>query len=278
MKTIVTHISPDTDALTSIWLIRKFLPGWSESVVQFVPAGATLDKKPPDENPDIIHVDTGLGKFDHHQNNANTCAAKKVFEFINAEVSLKSNFSEALERMVDIINDFDHFREVFLTDPDQDVYDFLIIGIIDGMRLNLQDDLKLVEISGFIFDGILQTFLNKVRAEEQLDKGLIFESRWGKTLAVESESEDVSRIAQKRGFNMVIRKSRKRGYLKIKTRPEPKLNLKKLHEILVKKDPAATWFYHASGHILLNGSTKNPDMKPTTLTLPQVVDIVKNIR
>ena len=42
MKIIVTHASPDMDAITSVWLIRKFLPGWEDAKIQFVPAGERI--------------------------------------------------------------------------------------------------------------------------------------------------------------------------------------------------------------------------------------------
>ncbi|HLD24715.1 MAG TPA: hypothetical protein VJB96_02245 [Patescibacteria group bacterium] len=39
MKTIVTHIGPDLDVITSTWLVKTFFPGWEEAEVAFVPAG-----------------------------------------------------------------------------------------------------------------------------------------------------------------------------------------------------------------------------------------------
>ena len=82
MKTIVTHIGPDLDAITSLWLIKTRFPGWEEASIAFVPAGKTLHDAPPDEAPDIIHVDTGFGKYDHHQSDADTCAAQLVYQTV----------------------------------------------------------------------------------------------------------------------------------------------------------------------------------------------------
>lgn len=89
MKIIVTHISPDLDALSSIWLIKKFLKGWGNAHVEFVSAGSTLNNKNPDEDSNIMHVDTGFGAFDHHQTSEFTCAAKKVFLYIKEKENLK---------------------------------------------------------------------------------------------------------------------------------------------------------------------------------------------
>ena len=40
MKVVVTHSSPDPDAITSVWLIKKVSSGDGEDAnIQFVPAG-----------------------------------------------------------------------------------------------------------------------------------------------------------------------------------------------------------------------------------------------
>src|SRR3989344_3796508 len=104
MKTIVTHIGPDLDAIASVWLVKTFWPGWEEAEITFVPAGAPPNKMEPDSDPEIIHVDTGFGKFDHHQTDADTCASMLVY----AEVVKLHGPDPALERMMAVINDVDH--------------------------------------------------------------------------------------------------------------------------------------------------------------------------
>lgn len=278
MKTIVTHLSPDLDAIASIWLIRRFLPGWSNTKLHFVPAGTTLDCASPDDNPDIIHVDTGLGKFDHHQTDELTCAAKKVLRLVKKEGRIKKSFQEPLSRIVETVNFFDHFHEVFLDEADSDVYDFLVVSVLDGLRIKFQDDSKLVEMGEKILDGLLQTFVNKTRAEEEIKKGLVFNSRWGKSIALNSENEETLKLALKKGYWLVVRKGPRKGHLRIKGLPVKKINLKKLYLTLKEKDKKASWFFHPSGHMVLNGSVKNPKTVPTTLTLNQVVKIIKNIK
>ena len=76
MKTIVTHIGPGRDRATHA------AGGWEEALPAFVPAGTTLGRKPADSDPEVMHVDTGFGKYDHHQHNDDTCAAQLVFEEI----------------------------------------------------------------------------------------------------------------------------------------------------------------------------------------------------
>ena len=42
MKIVVTHTSPDLDAIVSVWLIKKFLPEWQDARSEFVQAGDRL--------------------------------------------------------------------------------------------------------------------------------------------------------------------------------------------------------------------------------------------
>ena len=42
MKRIVTHTSPDMDAITSVWFIKRYLSGWENAEVRFVPAGQPI--------------------------------------------------------------------------------------------------------------------------------------------------------------------------------------------------------------------------------------------
>jgi len=279
MKTIVTHISPDLDAISSVWLIKRFLPSWHKARVEFVPAGLTLDKQLPDENPDITHVDTGLGRFDHHTDDEDVCAAKKVFLFLKRKNFIKKKLIEPLHRMIKAINDVDHFREVFLPNPDSDIYDFLIVGILNGLRMKFQNDLQLLETGEIILDGILKTFSNKVQAEEEIRRGSTFPTKWGRAIALETDNEESSRLAQKKGYSLVIRKSPKKGHLRIKLLPRPsnQLDLLVLYKLLKQKDSDATWYFHPSGKMILNGTTKNPNTIPTKLTLNEVEKIVKKL-
>lgn len=275
MNTIVTHLSPDTDAITSTWLIHRYLPGWANAQVKFVPAGKTIDNMAPESDPHIMHVDTGMGAFDHHQSNENTCAARLVFEYLVKNNHIKENYIEPVERIVDVVNDIDHFREVFLPEPDQDIYDLLLMTLIEGVKMRMQNDDKIVPFVEEILDGLLLIFFNKVHAEAEIEKGLIFDTRWGKAIAVESDNEEVARLAQKKGYVLTIRKTIKKGVIRIKALPLKEINLTHLGEMLKKKDPKATWFIHASGHMILNGSAKNPDTIPSSLSLAETVAIVK---
>jgi len=278
MKTLVTHISPDIDALTAGWLIHRFMPGWKEAVMKFVPAGKTLNEAAPDANSDIIHIDTGFGQYDHHHSDDDTCAARLVLDYLNENSYIKSADIIPLERLVDVVNRYDHFREVFLDEPDDDIHDFSLEAAISGLIIKFQNDAEVVRMAEIFLDALLINFKNKVNAEKIMKKALEFTSYWGKTLALETENDEILQLASKKGYDMAIRKSRQHGFIRIKLHPRTKKNLKKLHELVLKHDPEAMWYYHPSGKMLLNGSSKHKNFKVTKLSLNDIIELIKKIK
>lgn len=275
MKTIVTHIGPDADAITAIWIVKTFWPGWEEAGFAFVPAGSTLDKLPSDDNPDIVHVDTGMGKFDHHQSDADTCAAKLTYE----EVVRQKGEDQALSRLVAVINEVDHFREVYFPNPTSDYYYLGFVSALDGWRiLYSHDPIKIVSLGLEVLDGMYKTFQNKVAAEHELkEKAILFETKWGKAIGIQTGNDEVIHLAQKMGYVIAVRKDPNNGSVRIKSLPEERINLTELYQQLKKEEPAVTWFLHASLHMVLNGSSKNPDYIPSQKTLPQVIDCIRSL-
>lgn len=274
MKTIVTHIGPDLDAITPVWLIKTFWPGWEESMLAFVPAGTTLNKMPPDSNPEILHVDTGFGKYDHHQSDADTCASILVYE----EVKKLHGPDLALERMMAVVNDVDHFREVFYPNAAADYWEFWMVAQIDGWRLIHSDNpMKIMELGFQSLDGIYKVMQNKIWAEKELLSATEYTTKWGKGIGFETVNDEVIHQAQKRGFAVVVRKDPKKGYLRIKSLPKEDIDLTPLYERLKTEEPDATWFLHASKHMILNGSSKNPDMKPSKRPLQDIISVIKEV-
>lgn len=278
MKIIVTHFSPDIDAITACWLIKRYLPEWREAKIEFVPAGSTLDKERPDNNPEIIHVDTGMGKFDHHQANDYNSASLLVFDFLVKKNLIRDKSRIALQRMIDQINGFDHFSESDFPDPTNDRYEFMLPKIVEaGLKNKLKDDFLITETIFSLLDVVLNIFFKKVLAEDEIKQGTAFKSRWGKCLAITGKNEEVVKLGLKSGFNLVIKKDPDKGFIRIKTLPDKKFDLEPIYKTIIKKDKVGTWFLHASHNMLLNSSAKNPHFIATKLSLKEVIEIIKGI-
>lgn len=289
MKIVVTHSSPDMDAITSVWLIKKFLPNWSDALVKFVPAGdrlsnkrqVTSNKKDPIEKigeDDVIHVDTGLGSLDHHQTASDeVCGASLTFDFIKEHIA--QNKIEAIERMVKVIVDIDHFKEVFRKDPLSDYHEFDLAGILDGLKLQMPgQDNYYVEFVIKCLNAVLHEFENRIWAEKEIrENGKKFETRFGRGMGFETINDSVIKLAQKMGYEIAARKDPRKGYVRIKVRPDSKIDLTLACEKLKKIDPDATWYLHISKKMLLNGSVKNPKMRPTKLSLNDIIRVLEGV-
>lgn len=309
MKVIATHCSPDWDAITSVWLLKRYLPGWNEADVQFVPAGQRLPGSKNLEEVveqinkvDVIHVDTGMGPLDHHQtSDQEVCGASRCWDYIQAQNSkLKTQSSdktkdhhEAISRIVKVVVAIDHFREVFWDNPTADYHEFSLLGVLEGLKIFKPDqDSYYVEFGMECLDALLHAFENRIWAEKEIaEKGIAFECRWGKGMAFETINDTVLKLAQKMGYNIVVRKDPRKGYVRIKAKPsfeaqnsklkvqnrEKDIDLTLVYEKLSKMDPAATWYLHVSKKMLLNGTPKNPKMVPTKLTLKEIVKVLEQI-
>jgi len=273
MKTIVTHLGPDLDAITSVWLVKTFMPEWKEAALAFVPAGKTLHDQDPDYDDEIMHVDTGFGQYDHHQTDDDICASVLIYR----KLIMEHSRDPALERLVGVVNDIDHFREVFFPNPTADFWNISIVSQIDGWRLLYSDDpTKVVNLGMDSLDAIYKAFQNKIWAESEIKlKGNIFESKWGQAMAIETINDEVVHLGQKNGYKLVIRKDPHKGYVRIKAFPDPQIDLTEYFNQLKSMDPDATWFLHANRHMILNGTSKNPDMKPTKLPIAEIVSCFK---
>ena len=300
MRYIVTHTSPDMDAITSVWLIKKFLPGWEKAAVQFVPAGEAIGRTAevglkltdPVEKMGInlvIQVDTGLGLLDHHQTQSDkVCAATLTFDYVMKKMeesvpAIGKEKLEALQRIVNVVLEDDHFKEIFRSDLLSDYHEFLLSGVLDGLRLEKpdQDELYLDFISQAL-DALLHQFENRIWAEKEIkENGVEFDTRFGKGIGFEVINDSVIKLAQKMGYYMVVRKDPRKGYVRIKGRPttlgEKNIDLTLVYEKLRKMDPTATWFLHVSKKMLLNGTVKNPKMKPTKLSLGDIIEVLKTL-
>ena len=78
--------------------------------------------------------------------------------------------------------------------------------------------------------------------------------------------------------NIAMRKDEEKGHVRIKAAPKKEINLRKVYEKIMQLDDQGSWYYHPSGHMVLNHSKKDPSYEPTKLSLKQVIDIIKSAK
>jgi len=276
---IVTHKNPDPDAVCAVWLLKRYHPDFEEAEIRFISAGSTYQDKKVDGDSEIVHVDTGFGRFDHHQYKERTCAARKVLDFLKDNqkvVDIPPDEKKVLEKLVEIIIQDDHFEDCIWPEANNNRYSFWLTPILDGLkRGGLLNDQGLIEFGLKCLDGILTSLKLKLEAEKEIEEsGVEFESPWGPGLGIESRNDEVIKVGQKQGRALVVRKDPS-GMVRIKVRPDSGADLTKIYQVLNQKDPKATWFLHQSKKMLLNGSYRNPEMVPSKLSLKEVIEAVK---
>lgn len=274
MLKIVTHYNPDLDAITSVWLLKRFSKDFSNAEVVFVAAGNTYNNQTADSNMDIVHVDTGMGKFDHHQRQEKTCASSLVFNYLKSKNNLENN--NALIRLIEVVRDIDNFGECLWPNPTADYFDFNLPELLNGMKIagELNDE-GLIEEGMKLLDGVYVGLKIKIKAEKELAQGIIFDTKWGKAIGCLSHNDLVLKLGQKMGYVLVVQKDGQTEHVRIKARPDSRVDLTEIREKLANLDPNATWFLHVSKRMLLNGSSRNPNMKPSQLSLKKVIEIIQ---
>lgn len=292
-KLLVTHHAPDLDAIGSVWLFKRFdAINYASAKIAFVDPGDTISLQDCEKNyncqlHEVTHVDTGLGEFDHHQverAKPDISASSLVYDYICQHYPDKKD-DLALKAIVKHITKIDHFAEIYWPEADEDRFMFSLHSLIHGHEfVNLRDDESQLNFGLNGLDFAYAALTQRYKAKEAIrEKGLEFTTSIGKCLAIESGNDDTIKLAQIQGYQLVIRKDPEQGFIRIKARPDTKnadgsdFNLKKLEEAIVKIDQSATWFYHAGGKMLLNGSSGWHQKKASKLSLKQIVELIKKI-
>ncbi len=278
-KLIVMHHHPDLDAIGAGWLLVRFREqDFGQAGFAFVPAGQTYKQTIVDLDPNVVHVDTGGGKFDHHDSKRTHLSATLLVYQDLVKHQPRLSEDEALGLLVDFINEIDHFGEYYWPEPLHPRYAFILSNVTTSLHaLNRFSNEEVVDLVFTYLDASYQYLKDFVKAKTEISQGQKFESLWGQSLAVKSGADSLMKIAQMMGFNLVVRQDPKTGFTKIKTAPKKELNLQALYDKILQRDKAENWFYHPSGHMLINGSSKNDQVKPTSLSLEEIVQMIKNL-
>lgn len=281
---IVTHQSPDMDAITSVWLLKRFMTtDWGEARVMFVPAGEKLKADQQSAlgvmPQQVIHVDTGLGEFDHHQPERATkrvCAASLVYDHLAKSQADKKN-NQALSYIVEYVTQLDLFENCYWPEAADLRYQLMLHSILAGAKnTGLYDDDRLLQFGFEMLDAAYAQLRGEIKADEIIQrKGQRFKIGQWAVLAIPSSSGAVEKRAQMQGTDLVIRKNEKTGHIRIKATPKSGINLTPVYEQILKVDKVGDWFLHNSTRMLLNGSSKSRQ-NPSPLSLTQIIKIVKS--
>lgn len=286
-KLIVTHHAPDLDAIASVWLLKRFdSQKYANAKIAFVNPGDTISLEQAEKEfncqlHEVTHVDTGLGEFDHHQAeraSREICAATLVFDYLK-QVRPEIKDDLALVEMIKVIVDVDHFGEIYWPEAKENRFVFTLHELIHGHEsIEPHDDDSQLHFGMKALDCAYAEMTNRLKAEEVIsNKGIEFSIKEGKCLGLETQNDESIKLAQVKGYILAVRKDAEFGHLRIKVRPDAQLNLEKLYQAIKEIDPKATWFYHASGKMLLNGSIKHRNQIASSLSLKSVIRLIEKL-
>lgn len=278
-KLIVTHLHPDLDAIMAAWLLVRFnQPQFGDARLEFVPAPTTYKGLPSDNDPNVVHVDVGGGRFDHHKTGGFvTCAAKLVWEELVA-LKLIDVDDQSLKEMTAIAYEIDTFADCYWPGTESPRMSMMLHEIIPALhRLQTHDNEAVMRMVFVYLDGVYQRLKDWEKGREAIMEGMEFESTWGRGIAVTTGADDVSKIAQKMGYEIVVIEDVKHGYLKIKTAPQVKLTLEGLYDKISEHESSERWVYHNSGHMLFSGSDKGLLKERSQLHLNDLLEMIKGV-
>lgn len=285
-KLIVTHHAPDLDAIAATWLLKTFDgQHYADAKIFFVNPGAAITAQETERlgfnQEDVTHVDTGLGEFDHHQaerSGQRICAASLVLNHLY-QVHPELKQDTTLTELVKFVTSIDHFDEADWPDASDNRYCFMLHELIRGHEcVALHDDDSQMHFGMQCLDYAYASLKQTIKAKEIIAvKGIVFNIKAGKCIAIETRNSDTVKQAQKLGFVLVIQKDPKKGGMNVKARPDSNIILEPLHQAVLTMDQVGSWFYHNSGKMLINSSRKHRDKKPTPLKLSEMVALVKEI-
>lgn len=286
MKLLVTHRSPDLDALASVWMLRRFdARNYADSKLYFVNAGESVDLRTAADlgfSPeDITHTDTGKGQFDHHQEERGklrVCATSLVYDYVcHIHPELKTD--KALSFMSEYVTQIDHFEESNWEHATDLLYQCMIHNLIDGARRSgLTDDEAIARFGFTCLDAAYSGIAEQLEAQQEIEiKRQEFMTPWGKAMAIESANDEVIKFAQKSGYVVVVRKDPHVGNIRIKAVPGKNIDLTAIYEKVKAQDTVGHWYFHPAKTMLLNGSGKAVNHKPSPLTIPEIIHFFTNL-
>lgn len=268
MKSLITHINPHLDDIFAIWLLKKYDPKYQDFFVDFISAS---HNRGDEETEDKIFVGTGGGKFDEHKEGLKTCAGSLVFDYLKSAGLLPDNEVE-IKALAEIV---EWNRQIDMGQIPVNSYDeFSVPAFIRSKDSQKQSSLETVELGSKILERIFLVLKNKQQSLKDWEKRVEFETKFGKSYAVISETVDRT-FCKRQGGDLFLMYDPKYHSVQFFT-PSDSLDLSPIYAKAKQLDPQADWFLHQSHHMVLCGSSAAPDSKPTKLSFEELIEIAKS--
>lgn len=268
MKTLTTHFRPHLDDICAMWLMKRFLPEAKDAGIDFMATGPGGGK--PVDDPELVYVGVGRGRFDEHKGDVGKCATSLVFDYVKEKVAFDPLELRAVAKIVDwvLLEDTGKLNTI-------EQRDFTVPVLIELYPIGPGSDVKVSELGFAILDGILVVQRNAVLIEDDWSGRKEFASRYGKAVAIGSGARKIDTYAYANGFDLAVIADPARHYLAVRASADSDIDLTPLHEQLKTADAGAAWYFHHSKKMLICGGDRAPDATPSSLALEQLIELMK---
>lgn len=265
MKTLVTHINPHLDDICGIWLLKKFHPDFKDAKVEFISAS----HKGESETEDRIYVGTGGGKFDEHKEGLDTCAGSLVYEYLDQNGFIPQDLTKkALGKLI---------KWNYLIDTGRgsasEFDEFSVQSFIRTKDNSSDTSRKSVDLGIEILDRILEVLKRKEQSLIDWEKAVEFETKFGKSYAVVSQTVNREFVREQDGQLYLIYDPKFKSIQFF----SPNKDLEEIYKKVKEQNPEADWFLHQSHHMVICGSSSAPDSKPTKLSFKELIKVAKSV-
>jgi hypothetical protein len=289
-KMIVTHQNPDMDAITGVWLLKRF-GYYGDDPVVFVNTG--------NPNPEILaqataivdtgrEFDPGRHRFDHHHLPGaaanDTCAARQVYEHLVVDGDINH-----LEPLIDLVFAGDTGRQEAGVSREIGLH-----AIFSGWKAwwseqnpdeRLPDDVALAY--GFGLLDVLEVRLRKqAEARAELNEKTVYKSEDGLVWAIRHGSSGSTFAAYDEGARVVIFEGEPIeveggttypiGIMRAGEWQEPHVG--NLAEMVAISRPFAEeigrWFKHPAGFFAGRGTAKAPVFESVTIDIAALAEAI----
>lgn len=272
MKTLVTHINPHLDDICAIWLFKKFHPEFADAEVKFLSAkgtSVTYEGKPVDTDPEVVHFGIGRGKYDEHKGDINESAASLVWKDLKAAGLVKDETeTKALDELMEWNTLIDTGKAT-----NYEYSEFSVQSFVRSLDSKEESALKSLKLGEEILDRILKVLKRKQKSIKDWEDRQEFQTKFGLTVAVVSETVDRAFCRSKQGDLFLMYDPK---FESVQFYSDAK-DLEPLYQALKEKDKQADWFLHHSHHMVICGSGSAPDSKKTSLSFEQLIELAKAV-
>lgn len=269
--TLVTHPAPHIDDVAALWQLQRFDPKYTDANLMFVPAEAARDLLP-----NHVGVGVGRGAFDEHKGDKKECATTLVWKYLRRRKLLPGGLVGAalVQLVADVLHDD---LGLNVGQPGNFRSNSHLLRTIAG--LPDQDSILATRWGYTLMDALLELYVKREVALRAVRKGIRFQTRWGKAIAVRSDIPPfmASDISAELGYALVVVEHPKRLYLNVRSYPRSSTDLSKLASAVREIDGFDAWYLHHSKRMLIHGGLTSPADHRSKLRLENMVKLMKKV-